>query len=676
MVGEGGVERLGFVARLNPEQQKAVDRISGPVLILAGAGTGKTRVVTSRIAHMLKKGIAAENILAVTFTNKAANEMRERVSKTVKKGGAKGVTICTFHSLCVRILRRSIDRLGYKKNFTIYAQSDQVGLLRKIITRKGGRDEKLDANMVLAMISKAKNSGFPFSTSDDDLVVSVARAYQDDLKTLNAVDFDDLLVLAKQVLGEHEDVRAECQERFRYLMVDEFQDTNRLQMELLSSLTGPEQNVCVVGDDDQSIYGWRGAEVANILDFEQSFPGALVIKLEQNYRSTTPILGAANGLIRHNRDRREKNLWSENPGSDPIRILAMPTEQEEAEHIITEMLDQKQRDNLAWEDFAVLFRMNAQSRLFEEQFRRNEIPYRLVGGQSFFDRREVKDLLAYLRVFINPDDDINLLRIINSPARGISANTVGLATAHSAEGQCSVFQALRHTDFLGLLSQRAQGAIGNFVEMVEMRRARAEADTMNYASMVEELIEETDYYAYLKRQCKTDEEAATREQNVRELIEAMRDHQGRSGDGLRGFLDEVALSKDKEDEKEDDLEKKKGVCLITMHAAKGLEFPRVYLVGAEEGVLPHSRSLEEGSRDEERRLFYVGITRAMRQLTVTYCATRKRYGDQMPCYPSSFLNELDEQYVERLGYSEVAHEEASEELAADYFARMKAMLKD
>ncbi|MEM7144569.1 MAG: UvrD-helicase domain-containing protein [Verrucomicrobiota bacterium] len=660
---------------LNSEQRKAVDRVEGPVLILAGAGTGKTRVITARIAEMLRRGIEPENILAVTFTNKAASEMRERVGKQVKREAAKQVMICTFHSLCVRILRQSIDRLGYKKNFTIYAQSDQVGLMRKLITRKGGKDEKLDANLVLSLISRTKNSGVPISSDGgDDFIVSLARAYQDELKTLNAVDFDDLLVLAKKVLREHEDVRAQWRERFRYLMVDEFQDTNRLQMDVLKALAGDEKNVCVVGDDDQSIYGWRGAEVANILDFEQSFPGALVVKLEQNYRSTTPILGAANGVIRHNRDRREKKLWSEKAGSDLVRVVAMPTEQEEAEHIVMEMVDQREREGRKWEDFAVLFRMNSQSRLFEEQFRRNEVPYRLVGGQSFFDRREVRDLLAYLKVFLNPDDDVNLLRIINSPPRGISANTVGLATAHSAEAECSVYAALWHTDFTGQLSRRAQGAIQEFVRMVESRREWAASGRGGYAGMMEDLLKEMDYPAYLRRQCKTDEEAATRNENVREMVEAMRDHEARSGGGLGEFLDEVALAKDKEDEKEDDLESKKGVCLITMHAAKGLEFPRVWLVGAEEGVLPHSRSLEEGSRDEERRLFYVGITRAMERLTITYCATRKRWGDAMPCYPSSFLNELDEQYVERLGYDEVAQVEASEEEAAAYFARMKEML--
>ncbi|MEM8953014.1 MAG: UvrD-helicase domain-containing protein [Verrucomicrobiota bacterium] len=660
---------------LNSEQRKAVDQVKGPVLILAGAGTGKTRVITARIAEMVRRGIAPEAILAVTFTNKAASEMRERVAKQVKREVAKAVTICTFHSLCVRILRQSIDRLGYKKNFTIYAQSDQVGLMRKLITRKGGKDEKLDANLVLSMIGRTKNSGIPISADGgDDFIVSLARAYQDELHTLNAVDFDDLLVLAKKVLREHEEVRAQWRERFRYLMVDEFQDTNRLQMDVLKALAGEENNVCVVGDDDQSIYGWRGAEVANILDFERSFPGALVVKLEQNYRSTTPILGAANGVIRHNRDRREKNLWSDKTGRDLVRVIAMPSEQEEAEHVVMEMVDQREREGRKWEDFAVLFRMNSQSRLFEEQFRRNEVPYRLVGGQSFFDRREVRDLLASLRVFVNPEDDVNLLRVINSPPRGISANTVGLATAHSAEAGCSVYAVLRHTDFTGQLSQRAQAAIQEFGRLVESRREWAASGKGGYAAMMEDLLKEVDYAAYLRRQCKTDEEAATRNENVREFVEAMRDHEARSGGGLGDFLDEVALAKDKEDEKEDDLESKKGVCLITMHAAKGLEFSRVWLVGAEEGILPHSRSLEEGSRDEERRLFYVGITRAMERLTITHCATRKRWGDAMPCYPSSFLDELDEQYVERLGYDEVAQVEASEEEAAAYFARMKEML--
>ncbi len=664
--------RKSALEGLNPAQREAAAQLSGPVLILAGAGTGKTRVITTRIAHMVASRIPASQILAVTFTNKAATEMRERVGTMVPQPAAKELTISTFHSLCVRILRTCIDKLGYKKNFAIYTQSDQVGLLRKIIVRKAGKNENLDAKTAQMMISTAKNKGIPISEHDDALITEVYRAYQRELKQLNAVDFDDLLLLAVKVLEEHPDARKFWQRKFRYLMVDEFQDTNSLQMNLLRLLVGPEQNVCVVGDDDQSIYGWRGAEISNILDFERFFANPKVVKLEENYRSTNTILNLANSLIRHNRDRREKTLWSSKGEGGKVRLVAMPDAETEAEMIVNEIIDTKRVDGREWDEYAILFRMNTQSRIFEELLRSNEVPYRIIGGQSFYERREIKDLLAYLSLFVQPGDDVSLLRAIGSPPRGIGGGTIAAATEFSIERQISIHEALCDLEFQATLSGKARGAVNRFTDFIDRYHDSAMTDSCNYAAMTEAMIEEIDYYDYLKRTCKNADEANVRIRNVREMIEAMYTHIGkRKKNGLRGYLDSVALMQDKEDE---DKEKGWGVSLITMHAAKGLEFPVCFIVGVEEGVLPHSRSVEEGTRDEERRLFYVGITRAMEVLTITWCHSRKRYGDRMPCQKSSFFKELDDTYLDIVNYEDLAGQQASDDIADDYFERMKAML--
>ncbi len=661
--------------KLNPQQREAVARTEGPVLILAGAGTGKTRVITSRITHMIERGVNPAKILAVTFTNKAANEMRERVAGMVKREAVKQVWISTFHSLCVRILRRSIERLGYKRNFTIYSDSEQIGLLRRIITRTAARDEKLEPRVAQAAISQAKNKGGQEAGDEDELVAEVARRYQREMKSLNAVDFDDLLVLAAKLLREFPDDRRGWQRRFDYMMVDEFQDTNSLQMELLRHLTGEHQNVCVVGDDDQSIYGWRGADISNILDFERHFSNPHVVKLEENYRSTTPILETANSLIRHNKGRREKQLWSRREGSETIRLIAMPNEDEEAALIVSEICDAHMTRGRKWEDFAVLFRMNTQSRLLEEGMRKQKIPYRVIGGQSFYERREVKDVLAWFTVLLNPDDDVSLLRIVSRPPRGIGNTTLSLAMDRSIAAGQSLFATLRDPSFQGGLSGKARGAISRFVQLMDEMREAVTDNRTTYAQACEHLIETIGYVPFLKRDCKTDDEAASRELNVREVIGALFDHQQREKSGLREFLDNCALNSDKDDDKEKD-EDGWGVSLITLHASKGLEFPVVYLIGVEEGVLPHSRSIEEGSREEERRLLYVGITRAMRSLTISWCQSRKRYGQMFPGMPSSFLDELSPEHIEEVSHDTLVNEPASEETAANYFERMRSMLRE
>ncbi len=633
----------GFdLSKLNGPQREAASTHQGPVLILAGAGTGKTRTITARIAHMVSSGIAPGSILAVTFTNKAANEMKERVRGMVARGAASKLTLCTFHSLCVRLLRRDITKLGYKSNFTIYTGSEQTGLIRRILVRRGGRDLKIEPGVVIAAISSLKNRGVGPTAEEDPFLHMVWEEYEREKRALNAVDFDDLLVLGSRLLEKHSETASYWGERFRYIMVDEFQDTNRLQMDLLRRLCGTEHNVCVVGDDDQSIYGWRGAEITNILRFERFFPDPKVIKLEENYRSTMPILQTANSLIRHNTGRREKRLWSRNSGEEKVRVVLLPDDREEARFVISGIEAGHYGEGMKWESFAVLFRTNRQSRLFEEELRERRIPYRMIGGQSFFDRREIKDVLAYLTLMENPDDDIHLLRVLNTPPRGISTKTAEEAIAVSRERECSVWRILCTGGLGDRVSARATNAVAAFVEMIV---EFTEASRENAAAAIRGLLERIEFSDFIRRSCKTPEEANSREEAVESFLGDLDRHlETHPKAGLRGFLDSVALNGDRDND--DDLEKKKGVSLITMHAAKGLEFPVVYVSGVEEGFIPHKRALEDGSLDEERRLFYVGLTRAMKRLILTVCITRNKWGQQVGCQPSRFLDELDPEHVE------------------------------
>ncbi len=658
---------------LNPQQLEAVTTTQGPVLILAGAGTGKTRVITMRITYLLHEGISPDAILAVTFTNKAANEMRERVGTMVERPKAKRLTICTFHALCVRILRQDIERLGYKTNFAIYDEGDQLGLIRKIISRISAKNEKLDAQLARNLISRAKNQHWKLaeSATNNSLLAAVFERYQEELKAANAVDFDDLLILTVRLLETNPAVTNKWQERFQYLMIDEFQDTNRLQLELVRYLGRQHRNVCVVGDDDQSIYGWRGAEIANILEFEAHFADPKIIKLEQNYRSSNAILGLANSIIRHNPRRRPKALWSEKGVGQNVKIVAVPNDREEANYVVSELQKQQLEVAGSWKRFAIIFRMNAQSRLFEEQLRRLQIPYRIIGGRSFFERREVKDLLAYLAGLANPNDDLNLLRIINTPARGIGATTVDLAVAESNQAKTSIFATLQSSGFQELLSAKTGTAVRAFIELIDRYETQIHQPLVELASIAAALLEEIRYPEELRRSCKTPEEALNREENVRELVRTLADYQRRSTEGLSGFLAEVALDQEREEETDTD---KDGVTLITFHAAKGLEFPHVFLIGLEEGILPHDRSKLEGNLDEERRLFYVGITRAMQTLTITHCANRNKYGGSIPCHPSSFLKDLDPQYVEVINYHQLANQPASEGTARSHFAKIRELL--
>ena len=655
---------------LNKAQRDAVASLDGPVLILAGAGTGKTRTVTCRIANMLERGISPENILAVTFTNKAASEMRERIGGMVSKKKAEAMTVCTFHSLCVRLLRGGIHKLGYKKNFSICSGSDQVGIMKQLIVRMGGSDEKVKAEAVLAEVSKAKNKGIDLQDMEDDFFASLAVAYQNEMRAQNAVDFDDLLVLAEQLLREHSDVRDYFRSVYKRVTVDEFQDTNGLQMKLLQQLVGAPYHVCVVGDDDQSIYGWRGAESANILEFERFFPNPKIILLEENYRSTHAILHTANSLIRKNAGRREKSLKSTIMGGEPVQLVGMPGDEEEAVYISEEILVDKARGNRPWEDFAILFRTNKQSRKLEEALRERKIPYRMVGAQSFYDRREVKDALAYVALLDDPEADVPLLRVLNSPPRGIGQATAMLATDYSREIGASVWRALCDENFLSQLSTKVKNSIETFTTQVLTAKMKVDAKVAPANHVLKEFLDEIEYLPWLERGCKTDQEKQQRGEGIGEVLTELSKAIER-GKSLRKFLDDSALASDRED---DDLEKKSGATLITLHASKGLEFPTVFLVGLEEGVLPHSRSVTEGTKDEERRLLYVGITRAQQKLTMTYCTMRTKWGQPVSCQPSSFLQELDDTHMIHTTYDDVMGAEADDEELGNFFGSLKDSL--
>lgn len=661
----------GFsISSLNEAQRDAVNTLDGPVLILAGAGTGKTRTVTCRIANMLQRDVLPENILAVTFTNKSAVEMKERVCAMISKEAGEVITVCTFHSLRVRILREGIEKLGYKKNFSIYSGQDQVGMIKQLIVRKGGKDLNLDANQVISLISNNKNAGIPAEDQADELIGEIARAYNNELRTQNAVDFDDLLLLAEKLLREHADVREVIRKKYTHVTVDEFQDTNGLQMKLLQQLVGAPYNVCVVGDDDQSIYGWRGADVTNILQFERFFPDPKVILLEINYRSSAAVLNTANSLIKHNVGRREKELKPFKADGKPLRLITMPGDEEEAQFIAEEIHERNATEKTAWEDFAILFRTNGQSRNLEAAMRELKIPYRMVGGQSFYDRKEVRDCVAYLQVLASPIADVPLLRILNAPPRGIGQGSTLLITDASRERECSIWEAMGVEDVLNQVSTKVRNSVNTFTELMLKYHERMLKGEECLGSIFREFLDEVGYEEWMKRLCKTEGEKQQRAEGIHDLLSDLA-HATTKKRTLQKFLDHMALQSDKDD----DIEKQKGVCMITLHASKGLEFPLVYLVGLENGILPHKRSLEEGSTDEERRLLYVGITRAQDEFTMTYCAWRTKYGEKASCEPSQFLKELDFADIVELDYDEIMGAEATEEETESFFDGLKSLLE-
>ena len=646
------------LSSLNPQQRQAVETLRGPVLILAGAGTGKTRVITCRIAHMVEKGIAPGNILGVTFTNKAAREMQERVKALLprrKKDEGRmhnddRPTICTFHSLCVKILRQHIEKLGYKRNFVIYDESEQLAAVKKILSAISSKGDKADPGAVLALLSRFKNGGEGSKAFVDPniraLAVHVAKRYESALHACNAVDFDDLILLTLRLFREHPDALAACREKYRYVMVDEYQDTNASQFELVHALTREHRNFCVVGDDDQSIYGWRGAEIANLLNLEEHFPEVKIIKLEQNYRSTTTILNAANAVIKHNVRRRAKTLWSGKGAGTKIQLNTYENDETEAREVVGQIEFKRMAHRIPWKECAILFRTNQQSRPLETALRTAGVRYHLIGGQSFFDRREIKDFLAYLKTFLNPHDDISLLRIANVPARGLSDVTMERLLGASHERKCSVFAAMKNPLVTTQFQKGTRESIEAFVafaERVQKQIQQPEDPGLRLQTWADNFLNETGYLAELQRLDKDPEVSEVRIRSLRELMATMDGVGNAPVERLENFLENITLDSDREEEKENTAD---AVTLITMHSCKGLEFPHVFIVGLEDGLLPHSRSKAEGTLDEERRLFYVAVTRAMQTLAISHCGGRKKYGQLLPCQPSPFLQELPAELVE------------------------------
>ncbi len=653
---------------LNDQQYRAATHPQGALLVLAGAGTGKTRVLTARIAWLVSQGVPPSSILAVTFTNKAVREMRERIISILSAQEAKVMTISTFHALCVRFLRRDAALLGYKENFSILDESDQKGLIKKLATRIHDTEDPLSPEIAEAFISNVKNATASIHQAPAALQ-SLFLRYQEELQALNAMDFDDLLVNACHLLASEEEVRLFWQQHYKYLLVDEFQDTNKLQLELLSHLVGDPVNLCVVGDDDQSIYGWRGAQRSNLLQFEKHFAHPQIIKLEQNYRSTHLILQAANRLIEHNAHRHKKNLWSTQEEGEPIRVISGAEERSEAEFIIDEISFMNPSQ---WDHVAILYRMNAQSRLFESILREKNIPYRLIGGKSFFDRREIRDVMAYLRALLNPQDDQALLRVLTTPPCGLGKRTLALLIQIAAEKKSPLCSLLLHPAEHQAFSSKSREALARFSENWSSYQIRLQIPGQDPALLLEDILREAGYRDDLKKSCKTPQEAHQREHHVEELLESLREYcQKNPHQGIQGFLDSMSLAQEKEEKKEE----RHGVTLITLHAAKGLEFEQVYLVGLEEGILPHARSQEEGNIEEERRLCYVGMTRAKKKLTITYARARRKFGKLLPSTPSPFLLELAGEDVHESTMEEILSRPLQELDAQDAFASIRALLQ-
>ncbi|MDG1049125.1 MAG: 3'-5' exonuclease [Planctomycetota bacterium] len=630
---------------LNPEQRAAVTQTSGPVLVLAGAGTGKTRVITVRIAHLIDKGVLPEKVLAMTFTNKAAAEMRERLGKLVGKKKASTVIASTFHSFCLRTLREYAAEIGYPEGFTIADSSDQLSILKLSLRELHIPEARMKVQEIQSKISLAKNrldtpESFLARAGDSkhELVGRVWEKYRDILRRSRRLDFDDLLTETLRLLREKKAVRLELQGRHRYLLVDEYQDTNGVQFEIVCQLTGPEKHLCVVGDDDQSIYGWRGADVSKILGFERSFPGAKVVKLETNYRSTAQILGAANRVIKNNPNRHDKALRSALGDGEPLMAVTMRDESVEAEKVVAEIKHLVSQGH-SYSDFAILFRTAVQPRPFEAELRMKEVPYVLVGGMSFFDRKEVRDVLAYLRVVANPRDEASLLRIVNSPPRGVGKTTLDRVLEFATQEGISVAEAFDRAQEIPKINMRAVEAVqGLRARLREVHRLHPKGEDL--VELARRVVEEVAYRDEVRRLYPEEADFEKRWAAVEEVFNFAENYiSRRKRPGLLGFLNELSLSASDTDSAED-AARRQAVTLMTLHSSKGLEYPRVYLVGLEEGVLPHQRAAAEDGVEEERRLAYVGITRAQRALTLSWCAERARGGQKVARHPSRFLLEV------------------------------------
>lgn len=637
---------------LNPAQKKAVEHTDGPLLIMAGAGSGKTKVLTCKIANLLAHDVAPWSILAITFTNKAATEMRERVDRLIGEG-AKDVWLSTFHSFCARFLRREIEATDiYKRNFVIYDSSDSQVVIKDCLKELNLDPKQYAPNAIQNAISNAKNQLMGPKAMERDAenffqkkVAEVYKSYARKLRTNNALDFDDLLMVSVVLLEENEEIRTKYQRRFKYILVDEYQDTNGAQYQLTKILAAQHHNLCVVGDADQSIYGWRGADIRNIMDFEQDYPESHTIKLEQNYRSTKNILAAANAVIEHNINRKKKELWTDNATGEKLTTYEARDERDEGQFITTTITKQKTIFNASYGDMAILYRTNAQSRVIEETFMRAGIPYTMVGGLKFYDRKEIKDILAYLRVIYNPLDTVSLMRIINVPKRGLGATSLGKIAAYAEEHELTMFDVISNPDALDEIpgiTTRVKKPLELFSAFIfQFMGYQA---NMHLDDLIQKVLDESGYLAELKAENKPENES--RVENLREFIGVARDFEkSEETPNLETFLSQLSLVSDIDNaEMEDDR-----VTLMTLHSAKGLEFPIVFMIGMEEGLFPHSRTLmDDNEIEEERRTCYVGITRAQRKLYLTNARQRTIYGKTNAFPPSRFLAEIPEDYVERL----------------------------
>lgn len=638
---------------LNPVQRQAVQHAEGPLLLLSGAGSGKTRVITHRIAYLLRHHrVSPFNLLAVTFTNKAAGEMKSRLEGLVGEETTKLIWVSTFHASCARILRRDIERLGYSRSFTIYDTVDQLAVIKEILKKLQMREELNNPKAVLSQISKAKNDFVTpemyMQTADgyfEENIAKVYPEYQGYLRENNSLDFDDLIGLTVELFNSCPDVLRYYQGKFRYILVDEYQDTNRGQYLLVHALAKEHQNICAVGDDDQSIYSWRGADINNILDFEKDYSETTVLRLEQNYRSTQNILSAAYEVVRNNRLRKEKKLWTENSTGAPIDCYEAIDEVDEAKYVIRQIRESRSQ-GLKYGDCVIFYRINAQSRAFEEALRGANMPYQIVGGMRFYERMEIKDLIAYLRVIVNPDDSISLRRIINVPRRGIGGTTLGKLEDFADEEQIDLFSALRRVDEISTLRVAAKLKIQEFSQLIEsFDPARPPVEIIN------ELLDVTDYLTFLKSDNTI--EAMGRVENVSEFISAAARYEGNEPEPtLSGFLELITLVADV-----DDMDDKSDVVtLMTLHSAKGLEFPIVFMAGVEEGSLPHQRAFaDEAELEEERRLCYVGLTRARERASLSHARTRRIHGLEDYRMPSRFIEEIPPELINHVDRYETAH---------------------
>ncbi|AGC69464.1 ATP-dependent DNA helicase PcrA [Thermoclostridium stercorarium subsp. stercorarium DSM 8532] len=643
---------MNLIQGLNPQQKEAVLHTEGPLLVLAGAGSGKTRVLTHRIAYLIEeKGVSPYNILAITFTNKAAGEMKERLEKLI---GTKALDVWagTFHSCCVRILRREIERIGFGRNFVIYDTSDQETLMKDCISQLQYNEKLFPPKMVLAEIGRAKDElidpeKYAIMAGSDFRLSKIARLYelyQKKLKANNALDFDDIIMYTLKIFDDFPEVLEYYQNKFKYILVDEYQDTNTAQYVLVSMLAQKHRNVCVVGDDDQSIYGWRGANIRNILEFEKDFKGCRVIKLEQNYRSTANILNAANNVIKNNFGRKPKTLWTENGEGDKVRVYEALDEKEEAYFVANQIKSEVRKGRRSYRDFAVLYRINAQSRVFEDAFMKNGVPYKIIGGHKFYDRKEIKDIIAYLKVIQNPHDDISLKRIINVPKRGIGKATIDKAEQLAITHGVSIYSVIVQPENFPELARAAE-KLKSFTDT--LARFRTMLSYMDLVEWIRMLVEESGIIRELEAE--GTEEAKSRIENIREFQSVAVEFVNNSEETnptVEDFLAQISLVSDVDDLNEED----DRVVLMTMHSAKGLEFPVVFLTGMEEGLFPGMRSFgSESEMEEERRLCYVGITRAKENLYLTYAKTRMLFGNTTYTRPSRFIDEIP---PELLDYAE------------------------